>query len=62
MDRTPARRWRDALGGLNPDPATAEQALDRLLRRYGDPARAYHTLDHVVAVLDAVEGLAVTEQ
>ncbi|RZU71931.1 putative metal-dependent HD superfamily phosphohydrolase [Micromonospora kangleipakensis] len=52
-------RWRDAARGAGAtDPAGVEQAGERLLAGWREPHRHYHTLDHLTAVLDVVDGHA----
>ncbi|MGW1077251.1 HD domain-containing protein [Streptomyces sp. NPDC002537] len=52
-------RWRDTVARSRdtaaPDPAPY---ADDLLRRWSEPQRRYHTVDHLVAVLDRVDELA----
>ncbi|MET9292015.1 hypothetical protein [Streptomyces sp. NPDC003077] len=45
----------DARGPEGPDPAPY---ADNLIGRWSEPQRRYHTLDHLVAVLDRVDELA----
>ncbi|MEU2586095.1 hypothetical protein ABZ612_24685 [Streptomyces avermitilis] len=54
------RRWLGALvgarcGAAHPDPAPY---AENLLRRWSEPQRRYHTVDHLTAVLDRVDLLA----
>jgi predicted metal-dependent HD superfamily phosphohydrolase len=49
-----ARRW----GALAP---SANAGFEQILARYAEPARRYHTIDHVAAVLATIEELAATE-
>ncbi|WP_267242654.1 hypothetical protein [Streptomyces sp. PR69] len=54
------RRWAQALvaargGAAEPDPTPY---ADKLLARWGEPQRRYHTVEHLVAVLDRVDTLA----
>ena len=51
------RRWLDALvgardGAAHPDPAPY---AENLLRRWSEPQRHYHTVEHLTAVLDRVD-------
>lgn len=46
-------RWRQLLAPFAPEPAQGAAFAD-LVRRYSDPVRHYHTLDHIRAVLDTV--------
>ncbi|MBT2385448.1 hypothetical protein J7E86_18090 [Streptomyces sp. ISL-11] len=53
-------RWRETVvraraEGAGPDPGPY---ADDLLRRWSEPQRRYHTVDHLVAVLDHVDALA----
>lgn len=50
-----ARALEEAVPGSAPDPAPY---ADRLLARWGEPHRRYHTLAHLTAVLDHVDALA----
>ncbi|MGL4552499.1 MAG: HD domain-containing protein [Gemmataceae bacterium] len=47
----PRRFWRDAWG---------DAAFDDLLARHAEPHRHYHTLTHVLAVLEALPGAGTT--
>jgi predicted metal-dependent HD superfamily phosphohydrolase len=55
-------RWRDALPGAFDDAANAVDALDvagwELLVRWSEPARRYHTVDHLTSVLAVVDDAA----
>ncbi|RLU86964.1 hypothetical protein CTZ27_24625 [Streptomyces griseocarneus] len=67
MDRTPEHpsgpalraRWHDTVARARatdgPDPGPY---ADDLLHRWSEPQRKYHTVDHLVAVLDRVDELA----
>ena len=53
-------RWRHALlpardGACHPDPF---RYADSLIKRWSEPQRKYHTLDHLTAVLDHIDVLA----
>lgn len=50
-----ARRHWAALMKTLGSPGQSEQALDDLLARCSEPHRAYHTLAHIVAMLDELE-------
>lgn len=50
-------RWSGLLGPLGAGRAAVTAAGDELVRRYGEPQRRYHVLDHVAAVLDDVDAL-----
>src|SRR5262245_5710745 len=52
--------WHDLLRACGvEEAAVADQAYADLCRRYAEPHRFYHTLDHIREVLATVEGLAV---
>lgn len=52
-------RWRDAARGAGAtDPAGVDRAGQRLLAGWREPHRHYHTVDHLTAVLDVVDGHA----
>jgi predicted metal-dependent HD superfamily phosphohydrolase len=46
-----AQRWRSLFT------TNADEAFADLVRRYAEPGRSYHTLDHIAAVLDTIEWL-----
>jgi len=50
--------WVEAVGHLGGDRAVARRSGDDLVRRYSEPQRHYHTLDHVRAVLTYAAELA----
>ena len=50
--------WLRLLAGLNVPEAAARQGFDELAAAYAEPARFYHTLDHVAAVLGTNAELA----
>ena len=52
------QRWHELLRGCGVDHKQADQKFDDMCRAYAGPGRFYHTLDHVLAVLDTVESLA----
>ena len=52
------QRWHELLRSWGVDPILADQKFDDICRAYAGPGRFYHTLDHVLAVLDTVESLA----
>jgi predicted metal-dependent HD superfamily phosphohydrolase len=47
-----ADRWRRLFGAGTAE--VAGEVFADLVRRYGEPARHYHTLDHITAVLDTI--------
>jgi predicted metal-dependent HD superfamily phosphohydrolase len=47
-----ADRWRRLFGAGAAD--AAGEVFADLVRRYGEPSRHYHTLDHIAAVLDTI--------
>ncbi|GAA4570550.1 hypothetical protein GCM10023176_29390 [Micromonospora coerulea] len=52
-------RWRDAARGAGAtDPVGVDRAGARLLAGWREPHRHYHTLTHLTAVLDVVDGHA----
>jgi predicted metal-dependent HD superfamily phosphohydrolase len=51
-------RWRQLVGS-GADPAAADAALAALLSRWREPHRAYHTTDHLAAVLDRLDELSI---
>ncbi|WP_446217167.1 HD domain-containing protein [Micromonospora sp. IBHARD004] len=52
-------RWRDTARSAGAtDPVGVERAGERLLAGWREPHRHYHTLDHLTAVLDVVDGHA----
>lgn len=55
---TERQRWHDLLRSWGVDGTRADAAFDDVCQRYAGPGRVYHTLDHVLAVLDSVEKLA----
>jgi len=50
----PLRRWSEVAGRWGAPAAEVTATGGRLRRRYAEPHRRYHTLSHVVAVLDAL--------
>lgn len=52
------KRWHDLLLTWTVDPSQADRKFDEVATAYAEPGRYYHTLDHVLAVLDTVESLA----
>lgn len=52
------QRWHDHLRSWDVGMTQAEQKFDEICRAHDGPGRFYHTLDHVLAVLDTVESLA----
>jgi predicted metal-dependent HD superfamily phosphohydrolase len=57
MDDTLKRAWHHLLDAWAIEPAAADDALQDVTDRYASHGRAYHTLDHVRAVLETVEAL-----
>jgi predicted metal-dependent HD superfamily phosphohydrolase len=55
-----AARWERLLGSLGVAGQDSRAALADLARRYAQPGRHYHTLDHVRFVLDALQELGAT--
>ncbi|MCI4062990.1 metal-dependent phosphohydrolase [Micromonospora sp. R77] len=52
-------RWRDAARAAGAtDPGAVDRAGERLLAGWREPHRHYHTLDHLLAVLDVVDAYA----
>jgi predicted metal-dependent HD superfamily phosphohydrolase len=56
-----AARWDHLTGHFGWAPSSARAVRDDLLARYGEPHRHYHTLEHVDAVLDALDRLSAPE-
>jgi predicted metal-dependent HD superfamily phosphohydrolase len=50
--------WKNLLHGWGVAPGQAGPTFDGIIQAYSGPGRFYHTLDHVMAVLATVEGLA----
>jgi predicted metal-dependent HD superfamily phosphohydrolase len=57
MSRVPHRKWQDLLGAWAVAPTLADAMFEDVVRQYADLGRFYHTLDHIEAVLEAVESL-----
>nr|WP_230415000.1 metal-dependent phosphohydrolase [Micromonospora tarapacensis] len=54
-------RWRTAaLAAGSTDPAAVDVAGEELVRRWREPHRHYHTVEHLAAVLDVVDRYAST--
>lgn len=51
-------RWNDLLSAWAVDEKLADRHFNEICACYSGPGRFYHTLDHVLAVLDTVESLA----
>jgi predicted metal-dependent HD superfamily phosphohydrolase len=51
------RAWRDALPASAPESAALRTGTD-LLARWSEPQRHYHTVDHLITVLEIVDGNA----
>ncbi|MBI3861741.1 MAG: hypothetical protein HY290_07580 [Planctomycetia bacterium] len=54
MNDLTLKHWLDLLAVWNIDAGAARLAFDDLCRRYSEPGRYYHTLDHVRNVLETV--------
>src|SRR5438128_684518 len=52
------KRWHDLLRGWGIDPTQADPKFEEIAKSYAGPGRFYHTLNHVLDVLDTVESLA----
>ena len=50
--------WSQVVQDAEGDGVRAGERFDDLARRYAEPTRFYHTLDHVMDVLATVENLA----
>jgi predicted metal-dependent HD superfamily phosphohydrolase len=50
--------WHDLLGSWCVDTVRADKAFEDVCKRYAEPGRFYHTLEHVMEVLATVESLA----
>jgi predicted metal-dependent HD superfamily phosphohydrolase len=50
-------RWLHTLSAFTCPPAAARRVFANLARRYAEPERHYHTLDHVASVLDTMASL-----
>jgi predicted metal-dependent HD superfamily phosphohydrolase len=48
-------RWQQAVAPFGADARAVESAFADLAARYCEPGRHYHTLDHIAAVLDALD-------
>lgn len=53
-----AARWHELVGAAD----AAAPVGAELLRRWGEPHRRYHTLEHLAAVLDGVDELIASER
>jgi predicted metal-dependent HD superfamily phosphohydrolase len=51
------RKWHDLLGAWAVTPRLADETFADVCKRYAEPGRLYHTLDHVENVLEGVESL-----
>lgn len=58
MNRHACHLWHHLLRAWDVEPSKADQKFDEIATAYAGPGRYYHTLDHVLAVLDTVESLA----
>lgn len=52
------QRWHNLLRSWGVDHNQADQKFDDICRAYAESGRFYHTLDHVLTVLDTVQSLA----
>jgi predicted metal-dependent HD superfamily phosphohydrolase len=52
------REWHDLLGAWAVTPSLANETFEDIRHHYAGPGRFYHTLDHVGAMLETVDGLA----
>jgi predicted metal-dependent HD superfamily phosphohydrolase len=53
------QKWHDLLKTWTVDPILARQTFEDVSKRYAEPSRYYHTLDHVQNVLETVVSLGV---
>jgi predicted metal-dependent HD superfamily phosphohydrolase len=51
------RKWHDLLRAWAVDAILADRTFEDICQRYAEPGRYYHTLHHVVSVLETVERL-----
>src|SRR5882672_3704553 len=58
MDDQGRQCWHNLLRIWGVNPTQADQPFDDICSAYTGPGRFYHTLNHVLAVLDTVESLA----
>lgn len=54
-------RWMALATRWGAPPAAARSGFESIAARYAEPARHYHTLDHVASVLAAIDELAAAE-
>ena len=52
------RKWRDLLGAWAVTPSLANESFEDIHQHYAGPSRFFHTLHHVEAMLETVDGLA----
>ena len=52
------RKWHDLLGAWAVTPSLADEKFEDIRQHYAEPGRFYHTLDHIGAMLETVDGLA----
>ena len=57
-----SQKWNMLLDAWAVDPIQVRHAFDDVSRRYSEPGRFYHTLDHVQALLGTVENLGASAQ
>ncbi|MBM4071773.1 MAG: hypothetical protein FJ271_23030 [Planctomycetes bacterium] len=62
MNNPMRRAWHDLLRTWAVAESPAEQAFADVCRRYAEPGRYYHTLDHIQDMLMTVQSLAVHAQ
>jgi predicted metal-dependent HD superfamily phosphohydrolase len=57
MNEAMQQKWRDLLRTWQVDPAVADRTWEDIVRRYSEPSRFYHTIDHIHDMLETVKGL-----
>ena len=50
--------WHDLLGAWAVTPSLADEMFEDVCRRYAEPGRFYHTLDHIGAMLQTAASLS----
>jgi predicted metal-dependent HD superfamily phosphohydrolase len=58
MNEILRRKWHDLLGAWAVTPSLADEMFEDICQHYAGPGRFYHTLDHIGAMLETVDGLA----
>ncbi len=58
MSNSARERWRELLRTWNVDEGRADWQFEEIVRAYAEPGRLYHTLEHVLAMLDTVDELS----